>query len=95
MTPQAAGIAVAFVAALRGALKGFLVPVRQQMTVEMVLTFKGLVAHGAKIFALIAVGEPMLGQSRGIPEHFVAQIALLRTGLGGIEPLCCAGIILW
>ena len=85
MPPQTACITVALVAALRGALERFLIPVREQMTIEMVLPLEGLVAHGAQVFPLVAVRQAMFGEGRGVAKHLVAEAAFLRTGLAGIE----------
>ena len=79
--PEAAGITVALVAALRCALEWFLVPVSEQVSVEMVLSLERLVTDGAQIFPLITVCQSVLGQGRGVAKHLVAEVTLLGSGL--------------
>ena len=86
MSPETPGVAVALVAALCRALERFLVAVSQQVPVEMVLPLERLMADGAEVLPLVAVGQPVLGQSRGVAEHFVAEAAFLGTGGLAVAP---------
>ena len=52
------------------------------MPIEMVLTLECFVANVAKVLPLIAVCESVLGKSRGVSKHFIAQVTLLGTSLG-------------
>ena len=82
VSAQTPRVAVALVAALSVALERLLVSVRQQVPVEMILTLERLVTHRAEVLPLVTVGQPVLGQRRGVPEHLVAQVALLGTHFG-------------
>ena len=79
--PKTAGVTVTLVASLRRALEWFLVSVSQKVAVQMVLSLEGLVADRAQVLPLVTVSQSVLGQGRGIAEHFVTETALLRTGL--------------
>ena len=53
----------------------------QQVTVQVILSLERFVTNVAKVLSLVTVGQTVLGKSGGVPEHLIAQVALLWTSL--------------
>ena len=56
---------------------------REQVAVQMILAFEGLMAHCTQIFPLVTVRQPVLGQGGGVPKHLIAQVTFLGTSFAG------------
>lgn len=80
---QRSRVAVALAASVDLASERFCTSVGQQVSVQVVLTFKCFAANVAVVPPLLAVSQAMLGEGRGVGEDLAADCARLRGGLCG------------